>query len=163
MNRRGEDARAEQGEVLRTAAEVSAESGVRSAESNSYKSLKGATAEELSTLADAKQLLAAGADSEEVRKRTGWFKGYDGQWRIEIDDSTARLIENPAFEIHETDDGDIYRTALLKDILENSALLDAYPELGDYTIIVQETEPGLQGATFRKFKQIVLSQELYQR
>lgn len=40
-----------------------------------------------SLLSKAEQLLDSGADSETVRQKTGWYKGYDGQWRFEIDDS----------------------------------------------------------------------------
>jgi len=32
-----------------------------------------------------------GVDSEKIRLATGWFKGYDGKWRSEIDDSDAKL------------------------------------------------------------------------
>lgn len=31
------------------------------------------------------------ATSEEIRQQTGWFKGYDGQWRFEIDDSKMEI------------------------------------------------------------------------
>ena len=30
-----------------------------------------------------------GADPEAIRQETGWFQGYDGKWRFEIDDSKA--------------------------------------------------------------------------
>ena len=29
------------------------------------------------------------ADNESIRQQTGWFKGADGVWRFEIDDSKA--------------------------------------------------------------------------
>ena len=31
--------------------------------------------------------LEDGTNSEKIRKETGWFKGYDGKWRFEIDNS----------------------------------------------------------------------------
>lgn len=37
-------------------------------------------------LATAKKMLADGVDSETIRQETGWFKGYDGEWRFEIND-----------------------------------------------------------------------------
>ena len=148
---------AEQSEVLRKDAERGElESRAESAETSSYKSLKGATAEEISTLADAKQLLENGADSEEVRRRTGWFKGYDGQWRIEIDDSRmkltlpdvlfskdfARYTElNNRFEKGQSKRGEVsemlnlateLRDQLpkkLDDIIDHSALFEVCPEL----------------------------------
>ena len=69
--------------------------------------LAGETSEtaDLSLLDRAKQLQAAGEDSETIRRETGWFVGYDNQWRYEIDDSAATLVEKPAFENHSTEDG----------------------------------------------------------
>jgi hypothetical protein len=42
-------------------------------------------------LSTAQERLTKGDDAEQVRKDTGWFKGVDGKWRFEIDDSDARL------------------------------------------------------------------------
>lgn len=38
-------------------------------------------------LALARQLDNQGVDNEAIRQQTGWFKGMDGKWRFEIDDS----------------------------------------------------------------------------
>ena len=35
----------------------------------------------------AKDLETRGVSSEEIRRSTGWFRGMDGKWRFEIDDS----------------------------------------------------------------------------
>lgn len=43
-----------------------------------------------SLLEIAKQRIESGEDSEAIRKETGWFKGYDGKWRFEIDDSNIK-------------------------------------------------------------------------
>lgn len=48
---------------------------------------RGAANADLEELDRAKALLAHGADKEAVRAETGWFRGADGQWRFEIDDS----------------------------------------------------------------------------
>ena len=45
-------------------------------------------------LSTAEQMLKDGADSETIRKETGWFKGYDGKWRFEIDDSDLKVATN---------------------------------------------------------------------
>lgn len=39
------------------------------------------------TLERAKQMIEGGASVEDVFRETGWFRGADGQWRFEIDDS----------------------------------------------------------------------------
>lgn len=55
----------------------------------------------LSLLDRAKLMDENGDLSEDIRKTTGWFKGYDGKWRFEIDDSmiaidtSGRLSKNP--------------------------------------------------------------------
>ena len=48
--------------------------------------LKAETADK-SALKKAMELEKDGTDSEKIRKETGWFKGYDGKWRFEIDNS----------------------------------------------------------------------------
>lgn len=59
----------------------------------SYAGKKAKTADKLK-LATAEQMLKDGIDSETVRKETGWFKGYDGKWRFEIDDSQMVFSKN---------------------------------------------------------------------
>ena len=126
--------------------------------------LAGETSEtaDLSMLDKAKQLQAAGEDSETIRKETGWFVGYDNQWRYEIDDSAATLVEKPAFENHSTEDGG-YRTAKLGDIMQHEKLYAAYPFLKDITVILQETDTGVDGSAFAEDGQIVLDQRLFTR
>lgn len=126
--------------------------------------LAGETSEtaNLSLLDRAKQLQAAGEDSETIRRETGWFVGYDNQWRYEIDDSVATLVEKPAFENHSTEDGD-YRTAKLGDIMRHEELYAAYPFLKDITVILQETDTGVDGSAFAEDGQIVLDQRLFTR
>ena len=59
---------------------------------------KNANLEDLRT---AKEMEKDGADSEAIRTKTGWFRGADGKWRWEIDDSGAEtdtkwgLLRNP--------------------------------------------------------------------
>ena len=52
--------------------------------------LKAETADK-SALEKAMELEKDGTDSEKIRKETGWFKGYDGKWRFEIDNSELEL------------------------------------------------------------------------
>ena len=59
----------------------------------SFAGERAATADR-SLLETAKQRIENGEDSETVRRETGWFKGYDGKWRFEIDDSDVEMLEN---------------------------------------------------------------------
>ena len=154
---------AQQGETLRSQAEKG-ELGERSAERKSYKGEKGATEQELVRLADAKKRIADGESSEQVRRETGWFQGYDGKWRLEIDDSKMRfdlagtLMRNPdvrrynelmqkflydmptADEIAEIKSieqnikGVNLKPQMLGDMMDHSALFAAYPELEDIRV-----------------------------
>ncbi len=92
---------------------------------------------------------AAGEDSETIRRETGWFVGYDNQWRYEIDDSAATLVEKSAFENHSTEDGG-YRTAKLGNIMHHEKLYAAYPFLKDITVILQETDTALTARLLRR-------------
>jgi len=44
-------------------------------------------------LARAQQMEASGADRNAIWDETGWFKGVDGKWRFEIDDSKSAVTE----------------------------------------------------------------------
>ena len=41
----------------------------------------------LQQLQTAQEMAARGVENETIRKETGWFRGMDGKWRFEIDDS----------------------------------------------------------------------------
>ena len=118
-----------------------------------------------SLLEEAQKRIKNGEDAENVRKATGWFKGYDGKWRFEIDDSKSHLIENPKLVLHGNNTDGFYRTGKLTDVYSNAELFKAYPELKNVTVIIQETETGVSGSAFSRDsdKQIVLSQELFKR
>lgn len=107
------------------------------------------------SLATAKQLDADGKDSEEIRQKTGWHKGYDGKWRFEIDDSelevdlsgvsTARkpIVQQKELmdkmmkgELNEDeeqllDDISDYSPEYINDIVKHDKLFAAYPQLGN--------------------------------
>lgn len=59
----------------------------------------------MQTLNRAQALEASGAAAEDIRRETGWFRGIDGKWRFEIDDSgmeyrsdgDARLLEESGY------------------------------------------------------------------
>jgi hypothetical protein len=46
---------------------------------------------DLDALSRAERMAASGADRRAIWDETGWFKGRDGQWRFEIDDSASRF------------------------------------------------------------------------
>lgn len=103
----------------------------------SFAGQQAATADTMA-LATAQQRLDAGEDAEAVRQDTGWFKGADGKWRFEIDDSRAFLKGTGTFgdvvmarmaaleKVGERQSGDPVR---LGDVLRHESLFAAYPAL----------------------------------
>ncbi len=134
---------------------------------NSYGGRLAKTAN-VGTLETAEALEKEGADPEEIRKRTGWFKGMDGKWRFEIDDSgmsidfTGKNSRNPDVRrFAELDNKAILGTlteeeqtearvlaenlkgvkktpSRLGDIVSGSELFEAYPQLEDVKVTIKE-------------------------
>ena len=74
-------------------------------------------------LAQAQKMAASGAKREAIHAETGWFKGVDGKWKFEIDDSGARWNSVRAIE-----DG----TGRLEDFMRHPEIYAAYPEMKEY-------------------------------
>ena len=72
---------------------------------SSYAGVKARTAD-LDALEQAQELERREADGETIRRQTGWFRGADGKWRFELDDSgmqfrkdgDARLMQEPGYK-----------------------------------------------------------------
>jgi hypothetical protein len=79
-------------------------------------------------LARAQNMEAEGASRDAIWDETGWFKGVDGKWRFEIDDSGAKLGPKTVEELTSGGDhGGSQRT--LAGALHHKELYDAYPQL----------------------------------
>ncbi|MCF8034663.1 MAG: hypothetical protein K9K66_04470 [Desulfarculaceae bacterium] len=70
---------------------------------------------------------AEGADKEEIRAATGWFKGMDNIWRFEIDDSKASFKEH----VERVDDWDYEDQINLGMVINHPDLFAAYPSIAD--------------------------------
>lgn len=123
--------------------------------------VKADTADKMK-LATAQDMIANGVDPEQVRQETGWFRGYDGKWRFEIDDFDSALIENPNLMRH-VDDGEVYFTGKLSDIFDHSDLYKAYPQLKDINIVIQKTDVGVDAIYQPKSNYITLSRDHFKR
>ena len=99
-------------------------------------------------LTTAREMRDDGVDNETIRKETGWFVGKDGKWRFEMDDSQSR-VKLPEGNYNE-----------LGDLLENSRILEAYPEMANMKVIFQGLEDGQYGQYDAKFDTIDLAYEL---
>jgi hypothetical protein len=91
----------------------------------------GAKTADFGALSKAKELTAAGRPREDIWRETGWFQGVDGNWRFEIDDSTAQLTGA--------------KEGKLRDVMTHPDLYNAYPEVGDITVI-RDPDPSYLGS-----------------
>lgn len=60
---------------------------------NTFGGVNARTAD-LGALATAQQMEAQGMDADAIRKQTKWFRGMDGKWRFEIDDSGMKYFRS---------------------------------------------------------------------
>ena len=90
---------------------------------------------DFAALEQARERLAQGADAETVRRETGWFRGMDGKWRFEIDDSGMTYQRQGTPE-----NQNILRRGqeTLGDILQHEDLFRAYPALRDVRVRFEE-------------------------
>lgn len=102
-------------------------------------------------LADAERMEKAGTDSETVRRETGWYRGYDGKWRFEIDDSKMRFINHRE---------ESRRTWKLDELIRHDTLFAAYPELRNYTVLNFAFEDGINGVFSPGLNRIMLNPNL---
>lgn len=110
-----------------------------------------AKAADVGRLADAERMEQGGADSETVRRQTGWYRGYDGKWRFEIDDSKMRFINHRE---------ESRRTWKLDELIRHDALFAAYPELRDYTVLNFGISDDVEAAFYPGLNRITLDPRL---
>lgn len=81
-----------------------------------------ATADQAKLL-QAEQMFRKGSGPNKILEETGWFRGADGKWRFEIDDSASKLNFDKALPSKA-------ESGVLADHLSHPELFAAYPELG---------------------------------
>lgn len=95
----------------------------------------------------ARELLAQGAEADAVRRETGWFRGMDGKWRFEIDDSGAEFSRN----------GFADDPKLLPDYLKHDVLYNAYPKLREIEVGFLPMQEGERAAFLPEYNAILLN------
>lgn len=96
-----------------------------------------------SLLHEAQEMEFDEVDPETIRQQTGWFRGMDGEWRYEIDDSQAEYKSVP-----------VAQATKLKHIYSHPVLFEAYPDLAETPVEVLQNLPGnanagVQGGTVK--------------
>ena len=87
----------------------------------------------------AQSMKETGSSAQDIFQETGWSQGADGQWRFEIDDSSASL------DMTALKPG---KTARLEDIFKHDALFEAYPQLRGMKIKLAKEERGFDAAFY---------------
>lgn len=85
----------------------------------------------ISRLQKAESMEREAASSEEIWKETGWMRGPDHKWRFEIPDNLGK--------INFPKDG---KSHALGKIYDNPALYEAYPELAQKTVRMEDIKSG---------------------
>lgn len=109
---------------------------------------------DLEALHEAERYEMQNVDAETIRQKTGWFRGADGKWRWEIDDSGMKL---------RTDAADISNYTTLGELVDAPALFATYPDMKDMSVTFHNLERGQLGGYHRTFDSIELSRELKQK
>jgi len=81
-----------------------------------------------------------GADREDIWRTTGWWRGRDGKWRIEIPD--AKFADETIGWIKRARDGETFE---LGSVVDAPELFKAYPELEDLALTVKKFNDGTRG------------------
>lgn len=92
-------------------------------------------AQENASLQQAKQLEQQGINSEDIRKKTGWFRGAEGKWRMEVDDSKATF--SPA--------GEYGKNGQLSSYLNHPELQRLEPKVFETPVTIRDN---LQGGAY---------------
>lgn len=95
----------------------------------------------------AQALESSGAPRDAIWSDTGWFKGADGQWRFEMDDSASAY--NPAamadkdyrFGSHSV----MGREGAAQDVLSHPSIYEAYPDLANMPVAQTQYGSGAMG------------------
>lgn len=141
-----EDALADAGENYQ-ASKIQKNTTREGSKKNSFAGRDSVTADR-SALQQAEKLARQGMDNETIRQKTGWYKGMDGQWRYEIDDSQMEISN------------DIINYMQLGELIQHEKLFAAYPDLADIDVVFQSLDAGVNGSYHPQFDSINLSYKL---
>lgn len=86
---------------------------------------------DIPALNEAEGMWEKGEDNESIRQKTGWFRGMDGKWRFEIDDSAMEVREDyrDFLENQHTERG-----MRLNELIYHSTLFNQYPQLANIDV-----------------------------
>ena len=93
---------------------------------NTFAGVNARTAD-LNALSTAQELERQGMDADAIRRQTGWFRGMDGKWRFEIDDSGMRFRKDGDVRLME--EGGYRRLQELTEKIDSGLTIEEEAEL----------------------------------
>lgn len=97
----------------------------------------------------------SGASNEAIRQETGWYRGMDGKWRFEIDDSGIELYGMYADNWRRIPD-----RMKLWELIRAQELFEEYPDIQDLPVSFETRRDGVLGAYRNQLNGIYLNKEL---
>mgnify|MGYP006867319674 CR=1 FL=1 len=91
-----------------------------------------------------------GETNEDIRRQTGWFRGADGKWRMEVDDSDAVYYRNGNARQDGAEAGQWQgKSGTLRDYLYHPTLERLEPQVFEVPMQVVDTLPPNTNARYR--------------
>ena len=90
---------------------------------------RNAATANLEALERAEQMETDGGSVGEIYRETGWFRGADGQWRFEIDDSSMRYYKGGDAKFRKMHPGYVRHQELTTKMLNGTIIEEEYQEL----------------------------------
>ena len=97
----------------------------------------------------------SGASNEAIRQETGWYRGMDGKWRFEIDDSGIEL-----YGMYADDWRRIPDRMKLWELIRAQELFEEYPDIQGLPVSFETRRDGALGAYRNQLNGIYLNKEL---
>ncbi len=122
--------------------------GLDGAARHSFAGLRGQGAAGVRAVGDAEALESRGVGREAVFRLTGWYRGADGRWRVELPFHGAFVFEG------DFDDGLVKGYRTVGDYFDWPELFQAYPELKDVEVRFDDLPDDVRGDFDPKTKTI---------
>ena len=109
----------------------------------------------IAKLSEADRMAQKGASREDIWRKTGWYQGKDGKWRIELLDTTKKAPKPPVIRVlRNPRTGETEYGATLGSLVKNDKLFTAYPELAEVPVFLRKDMEGDNKAvtTLRRHK-----------
>lgn len=123
---------------------------------------KGAAALGIGKLDEAQKMSKDGASRDDIWRKTGWWRGKDGKWRVEIPDiKLTRLVDTiPLMFVGRGHAAHVQAVEKLGELIEKGEVLSAYPDLASLDVHFTHLPNGALGRYDRENNAIWIERDL---